>query len=70
MPRPGIGLGLGMGMGMNLSMASLEANMPAMESDLAAPDESEFTNNAPLQMLRSLLLDQKYIIMQRLILRS
>lgn len=57
MPRPGLGLGLGMGMGMSLSMVSLEAEMPAMETDLAATDDSEFTNNAPLQMLRSLLND-------------
>ena len=32
--------------------------------------ESEFTNNVMLLQLRNVLIDQKYIIMQKLIVRS
>ena len=61
MPTPGMGLGMGMGMGMNMGMMSMAAPQLAAQTSIQEA-ESDFTNNAPLQMLRSVLMDQKYII--------
>ena len=69
MPTGGMSLGLGMGMGMNMGMMSMAAPQFATQTSIQEA-ESDFTNNAPLQMLRSVLMDQKYIIIQKLILRS
>ena len=66
---PGMGLGMGMGMGMNMGMMSMTAPQLAAQTSIQEA-ESDFTNNAPLQMLHSVLMDQKYIIIQKLILRS